>query len=123
MLEDEIASARLLIEHAADVGLECEIVATVAAALAAIHRDRPSAVVVDLRLEGERGERLLEALKGDPTLADLPALVISIEDDTGVSRQLGADDHLTKPVDRRRLNSWLQQVAAREGRADAHPAG
>jgi CheY-like chemotaxis protein len=38
---------------------------------------------------------------------------VSVEDDDGKARVLGADDHLTKPMDRARLTSWLGRLAAR----------
>ncbi|TAJ20089.1 MAG: response regulator, partial [Dehalococcoidia bacterium] len=68
----------------------------------------------DLGLPDMRGERVLEALKTDPNCSMVPVVVISVDDDTGLSRRLGADDHLTKPLDHLRLQSWLQQVRARE---------
>ena len=123
VVEDEAASARLIVEYAADAGLECEAVTTVPQALESARNDRPLGVIVDLVLVGERGEDLIEALKANPARADIPVLVISIEDDTGRSRRLGADDHLTKPINRGRFDRWLHQIAAARDTADAHPAG
>jgi DNA-binding response OmpR family regulator len=37
-------------------------------------------------------------------------IVVTIEDDEGRSRTLGADDHLTKPIDRLRLAAWLRAL-------------
>jgi len=44
--------------------------------------------------------------------------VVTVEDDMGRSRSLGADDHLTKPIDHARLEQWLAKIAARGGRAE-----
>lgn len=68
--------------------------------------------MIDLVLDGERGESLIEILHANPALSDIRILVITVEDDTGRSPQLGADDHFTKPVDRSRFVAWLRQVAA-----------
>lgn len=109
VVEDERGSAELILALARESGITCEVVATGAAALAAIERNPPRGVVLDLVLTDMRGERVLEALKESPATARIPVVVVSIERDTGLSRLLGADDHLTKPVDRARLQAWFRQ--------------
>ena len=78
----------------------------------------PSAVVLDLRLPDGRGEKLLEVLKGDPATAHLPVIVVTVDDDEGLSQRMGADDHLTKPIDHARLERWLARIAARQKRTE-----
>jgi len=114
VVDDVQADADLIVALAATVGLRSEVVGTAAGALAAVRRDPPRAVVLDLRLPDERGEWVLEALKGDPSTARIPVLVVTVEDDLGRTRPLGADDHVTKPIDRARLAAWLARVAATE---------
>jgi DNA-binding response OmpR family regulator len=74
--------------------------------------------VLDLRLRDGRGEKILELLRSDPTLATIPVVIVTVEDDEGRTNYLGADDYLTKPIDRRRLERWLTRVAARQARAE-----
>lgn len=114
IVEDERGSAELVEALAAQVGLECQIVSSAEKALAALERDPPLAIVLDLQLPGGRGEQVLELVKGRPDLSNIPVLVISIEDNNGVARELGADDHLTKPISPRRLTAWLKQAALGE---------
>lgn len=54
---------------------------------------------------------MLAALKAGPTTQNIPVLVVSVEDDDGRARRMGADDHLTKPIDRARLGEWLRRAA------------
>lgn len=122
VLEDDAVDAELIVERASEVGLDVQVVTTVGAALEAVRQGPPTAVVLDLRLRGERGETFLEQLKRDPTTAHVPVLVLSIEDDTGRSRALGADDHLVKAIDRDRLVRWLQRVATPLEDTNADPA-
>jgi signal transduction histidine kinase len=114
VVEDERRDAELLAALAGRLGVATEIVATAASARDAVHRDAPLAMVLDLRLPDERGEALLRDLKEDLRTRSIPVLVVSVEDDEGRSRLLGAEDHLTKPIDRERVSAWIRQhVVAR----------
>lgn len=110
IVEDERGSAELIEALAAQIGLACQIVSSAEKALATLERDPPLAIVLDLQLPGGRGEHVLEIVKNQPGLSEIPILVISIEDNDGVARELGADDHLTKPISPRRVRAWLKQA-------------
>jgi signal transduction histidine kinase/ActR/RegA family two-component response regulator len=122
VVEDEPRDGDLICALAGAAGLGCEVATTVDEARAAIRREAPLAVVLDLRLHGVRGEPLLEELKANSDTRQIPVIVVSVEDDEGRSRPLGADDHLTKPIDHERLAGWLRQVASRKEALRAHPA-
>ncbi|MDE3111567.1 MAG: response regulator [Chloroflexota bacterium] len=117
IVEDDQRDAELLAALAAGVGAATEIVNTVAAARDAIRRDAPLAVLLDLRLPDDRGEHLLAELKSDAATRALPVLVVSVEDDEGRSRPLGADDHLTKPIDAERVSAWIRKTVGAQARA------
>jgi len=117
VVEDESRDADLVVALIATHGLTSEVASSVEEATAAIVRSLPSGIVLDLRLRDGRGEQILDLLKADPTLATIPVVIVSVEDDEGRSNLLVADDYLTKPIDRPRLGRWLARVAAREDRA------
>jgi signal transduction histidine kinase/CheY-like chemotaxis protein len=117
VVEDESRDADLVVALIATHGLTSEVASSVEEATAAIVRSLPSGIVLDLRLRDGRGEQILELLKTDPTLATIPVVIVSVEDDEGRANLLVADDYLTKPIDRPRLERWLTRVAAREDRA------
>jgi signal transduction histidine kinase/ActR/RegA family two-component response regulator len=118
VVEDESRDAELVIALAAAHGLTSEVASSVEEATAAIVRSLPSGIVLDLRLRGGRGEAVLDLLKTDPSMAAIPVVIVTVEDDEGRSMRLGADDYLTKPIDRPRLERWLARVAAREQPAE-----
>jgi CheY-like chemotaxis protein len=70
--------------------------------------------VLDLRLPDGRGEQFLGRLKTDPTYADVPVIVMTVEAEPATALALGADDYLTKPIDRVRLEKWLRRLAQRK---------
>ena len=113
VVDDERGDADLVIALAGTYGLSAEVAASVEEATAAIVRSIPSGIVLDLRLRDGRGETFLDLLKADPTTARIPVVIVTVEDDDGRSQMLGADDYLTKPIDRSRLGRWLARVATR----------
>src|SRR2546430_2386884 len=123
VIDDERHDADLIVAVAASVDLRAEIVRGLAGTEDALSRGRPLAVVLDLRLPDGRGEQFLGRLKTDPAFADVPVIVVTVEAEPATALTLGADDYLTKPIDRARLESWLRRIVQRrvgQGRPDKH---
>jgi CheY-like chemotaxis protein len=68
---------------------------------------RPAAITLDIVMPDVDGWTVLAALKGDPDLADIPVVVVTIVDDRSRGRTLGAADYMVKPIDRDRLAKVL----------------
>ena len=63
---------------------------------------RPDIVLLDLNLPRKNGDEVLEAVRADPSLSDLPVIVLTssgAEEDVVRSYELQANAYLTKPVD------------------------
>ena len=77
----------------------------------ALARDlRPMLITLDVLMPGLDGWSVLENLKADPELADIPVVMLTILDDKNKGFALGATDFLTKPVDRERLRSCYRPL-------------
>jgi signal transduction histidine kinase/ActR/RegA family two-component response regulator len=113
VVDDERHDADLIVAVAASVDLRAEIVRGLAGTEEALARGRPLGVVLDLRLPDGRGEQFLGRLKTDAAYADVPVIVVTVEAEPAAALALGADDYLTKPIDRVRLESWLRRLAPR----------
>jgi adenylate cyclase len=70
----------------------------------------PAAVTLDVMMPDLDGWTVLAAIKGDPELADLPVVLMTIVDEKNRGYALGASDYLVKPVDRERLVSVLHAL-------------
>jgi signal transduction histidine kinase/ActR/RegA family two-component response regulator len=116
VVEDERHDADLIVAVASSFDLRAEVVRGLAGADAALRRGLPLGVVLDLRLADGRGEDFLRRLKGDPASAGIPIIVVTVEADPNQALALGADDYLTKPIDRARLERWLRRLV----RANTH---
>lgn len=71
--------------------------------------------MLDLRLGRERGETVLAALRRDTASRRVPVVIVSVEDDDGRTRALGANDHQTKPIEPACLSDWLVRATAGAG--------
>ncbi|HEX7189553.1 MAG TPA: ATP-binding protein, partial [Actinomycetes bacterium] len=112
VVEDDRRSLELI-----SLYLESAGVRTIAAhdgteGLAAVRDHRPAAVVLDIRLPGMDGWRVLEALKNDPATASAPVVVVTMLDERPQAMALGAAEYLVKPVGRDDVLGALGRVGA-----------
>jgi GAF domain-containing protein/DNA-binding response OmpR family regulator len=88
-------------------------VITAASGIEGLRRARethPAAITLDVMMPDLDGWTVLAALKGDPTLADIPVILVTIVDEKTRGYSLGATDYMVKPVDRERLASVLRSL-------------
>ena len=122
VVDDDPALRDLLAEYLSVNGLAVETVGDGAAMRRALARGLPDAIVLDLMLPGEDGLSLARQLRGEPTSAALPILMLSArgeEIDRVVGLEVGADDYLAKPFSPRELLARLRALLRRAGPATA----
>ncbi len=73
---------------------------------------RPTLITLDVLMPEFDGWSVLQALKADPELAQIPVLMLSIVDEKHKGYALGAADYMTKPFDRDRLRNLLAKYGA-----------
>jgi len=66
-------------------------------------------------MPGVDGWTVLAAIKGDPSLADIPVILVTIVDDRQRGYALGVVEYMVKPIDRERLAAVLRTLCARPG--------
>ena len=81
---------------------------------------RPDAITLDVMMPGLDGWTVLATLKADPETATIPVILSTIIDDRTHGYALGADDYLTKPVDRARLADALRRCVGERHKAGGH---
>jgi PAS domain S-box-containing protein len=70
---------------------------------------KPIAITLDVQMPGMDGWTVLSRLKGDPTVADIPVVMVTMVDDKNLGHQLGAAAYLSKPVNHERLAALLRE--------------
>ena len=63
-------------------------------------RLRPSVIVLDVMMPTMDGWSVLSRLKGDPYLANIPVVMLTMVDDKAMGYTLGVDDYMLKPIER-----------------------
>jgi signal transduction histidine kinase/DNA-binding response OmpR family regulator len=76
----------------------------------------PAAITLDVIMPDLDGWTVLAAIKGDPELADIPVILMTIMDERNRGYSLGAADYIVKPVDRERLSMVLRGIVGPGGR-------
>ena len=69
----------------------------------------PIAITLDVMMPEMDGWSVLKAIKIDPVLTDIPVIMLTMVDDAERGFALGAEDYVTKPVNRRRLSRILKR--------------
>ena len=76
---------------------------------------RPAAITLDVMMPDIDGWTVLAAIKGDPVLADIPVVLMSIVDEKNRGYSLGATDYLIKPVNREKLSHAIRKICGAKG--------
>jgi signal transduction histidine kinase/ActR/RegA family two-component response regulator len=100
VIEDDRPSVDLLTAYLESAGFDVSIAHDGPIGLAAIRRDTPVAVILDVRLPGMDGWEVLRTIKSDPETADLPVVVVSVLAERAKGVSLGAAEYLVKPTSR-----------------------
>jgi CheY-like chemotaxis protein len=78
---------------------------------------KPSVITLDVMMPGMDGWAVVQALKTDSELSDIPVVMLTIVEDQKLGYALGAADYLTKPIDWKRLTAVLARYRDRSGSA------
>ena len=90
------------------------------AAIAAIDRDRPRLILMDLQLPGTDGLELTRRLKADPVTREIIVVAVTafaMKGDQDRAMAAGCDDYVTKPIDTRELPATIARHLARTARS------
>jgi two-component system OmpR family response regulator len=120
LIVDDDAHIREVLHFAlAKAGMETTEAGDGEAALAAVERDRPDLVVLDINMPRMDGLEVCRRLRSS---GDLPILFLSSRDDEidrVVGLELGADDYVVKPFSPREVVARVSAILKRGGRAQA----
>jgi hypothetical protein len=109
VVDDDPAVRDLLRRHLERNGYRVETAVGGEDALRLARGMRPDVITLDVLMPEMDGWALLALLKSDPSLAQIPVIMITVVDERRVGFSLGASDYLGKPVDRDQLLAVLRK--------------
>ena len=116
VVDDEPDIIALVAYHLARAGYRVSTATTGTQALNAARDEQPAMVVLDLMLPELSGFQVLEKLRADRALADIPVLMLTARREEGDRVQglsLGADDYLVKPFSPQELVLRVRNILRR----------
>lgn len=109
IVDDERQNRRLLEALLSPEGYATRCVASGREALASVAENAPDLILLDVMMPGMDGYEVARALKTDPATSSIPIIMVSAQVDRHArlaGLDAGAEEYLTKPVDRAEL--WLR---------------
>jgi DNA-binding response OmpR family regulator len=106
VVEDSADIADLIAHYLERAHHDVERLASGADALARVRARAPDLIILDIMLPGVDGFEVCRALRGDPTTASVPIIMLTArgeEADRVRGLELGADDYVTKPFSPKEL--------------------
>src|SRR5262245_9279482 len=118
VVDDDVTARELTTRYLTDEGFAVVSAANGVEALKLAREVRPAAITLDVVMPDLSGWNVLSALKGDPELATIPVVMVTITDEKRRAFALGAAGYLMKPIERAQLLTLLApwRAAARATR-------
>lgn len=110
VIDDEADIAQLIGRYLERAHYRVLVAPSASEALRLAQVEQPDLIILDLLMPDIDGFTTLGWLKHDAHTAAIPVLVLSILEDTGQSRLLGAADYLIKPVQEQTLLARVRAV-------------
>ncbi|MFP5365171.1 MAG: ATP-binding protein [Thermoleophilia bacterium] len=105
IVDDEPALATLIAQQLQPLGVETVQVTSGAQALERLRAERFDAMTLDILMPGMNGFEVLDAVRADPRLRELPVIFVSV---SSRAPELEGEWAVAKPIDRRRLTDVLE---------------
>lgn len=113
IVDDEVYNRQLLEIMLGPEGFLIEMADNGAAALEAIARHPPDLVLLDIMMPGMDGYEVTTRIKSNPATSRVPVILITSRDDQKARTRglaAGAEEFLTKPVDRAELSLRVRNL-------------
>jgi CheY-like chemotaxis protein len=111
VVDDDLPILLLMQRLLHEFGFEAITARSGAEALSAVRATAPDLVLLDKNMPGMDGSDVIRALRGEPSLAQIPILILSGDPiSPGELAELGADGAVQKPFD---VPALVQEIRSR----------
>jgi CheY-like chemotaxis protein len=112
VIDDDPASRELLERMLGKEGYAVRLAANGPDGIASAKQNKPDLITLDVMMPSMDGWAVLSALKADPATADVPVVMLTMVEDRPMGFALGANEYLTKPVQKSRVLEAVSRCVA-----------
>lgn len=109
--DDNPQILELLEAYLEPLGVQVSLAADGESTLASVERTLPDLILLDIMMPRKSGFEVCRLLKDDPRYADIPIIMVTALNEGGDierARECGADDYISKPVNKIELLSRVR---------------
>ena len=110
LIDDDVAMHDLIRRTLAKVGLTLVGATDGEKGMQIVRESKPKLLLLDVLMPGRDGWSILRECKSDPELKDMPVIMVSQLSQDTLADSLGADDYLTKPIDRAHFLKTVKRI-------------
>jgi len=110
IIEDDPTFARILYKQCNDRGFKCVASPTGEYGIVIADKLTPDAIILDIKLPGINGWKVLDLLKENPNTRHIPVHIMSGSEETIVASSKGAIGYLTKPIQKGVLDKAFGKI-------------
>ena len=100
LIDDDVAMHDLIRRTLSKIGLKLVGAVDSEKGMQIVRETKPKLLLLDVLMPGRDGWSILKECKSDPELKEMPVVMVSQLSQDVLSQSLGADDYLTKPINR-----------------------
>jgi hypothetical protein len=112
VIDDDLAVRDLMSRSLTKLGFRVVAAASGEEGFQLAKQLHPLVITLDVIMPDWDGWTVLNKLKADSELAEIPVIMVTIVDNEAMGRDLGASSYLIKPVDRERLVTLIERHRA-----------
>lgn len=98
VIDDDWDMRDIMFRHLSEDGFNVEVASNGLDGLKMASEIKPDVIALDVIMPGMDGWEVLQTIKNDDRLKDIPVILISLTDQIDIVKESGADDYLQKPV-------------------------
>ena len=114
LIDDDVAMHDLIRRTLAKAGLTLIGATDGEKGMQIVRESKPKLLLLDVLMPGRDGWSILRECKSDPELKDMPVIMVSQLSQETLANSLGADDYLTKPIDREHFLNTVKRIVGKK---------
>ncbi|MEM9774942.1 MAG: response regulator [Chloroflexota bacterium] len=118
IIDDDQMTRNIIAHYLMQAGISIELTASGPAGIEMARKLNPSAIILDIFMPNMDGWEVLQNLKEDSSLANIPVILATVDDLKQKGFALGASDYLHKPIKRDKLLQTVKKYTPSSGALD-----